>query len=189
MTTQHRSRDERGQGTIALAAVVVVLVAAVGLLIRTAVLASEIDKQSKSIATSGEGINVATRSIIRLDNTNKLGTSILGSSTPLSPNLADIVNLAASIDGTATSITDSALNINGTARGINGTAAGILDVARSINRGVEQIDRNVDETIRLVREVRGDTANILIQANEAQKNTACIDAGLNGRQNDDGHCR
>lgn len=187
MTRQHRTRDELGQGTIALAAVVVVLVAAVGLLIRTAVLASEIDKQSKSIATSGEGINLATKSIIRLDNTNRLGTSILDSSTPLSPNLADIVNLAASIDGTASSITDSALTINGTARGINGTAAGILDVARSINRGVETINRNVDTTVGLAQAVRSDTANILIQAQEAQKNAACIDAGLTGAN--DGHCK
>ncbi|MBW3649621.1 MAG: hypothetical protein KY458_03545, partial [Actinobacteria bacterium] len=187
MKAQHRSRGEQGQGAIAMAAVVVVLVAAVGLLIRTATLANDIDRQSESIAKNGEGINTATKSIIRLDNTNKLGTSILESSTPLSPNLADIVNLAASIDGTATSITDSALTINGTARGINGTAAQILDVARSINRGVEQINRNVDETIKLVQAIRGDTASILGEANEAVKNAACIDAGLTG--NNDGHCK
>lgn len=187
MTTQHRSRDEHGQGMIAMAAVVVVLVAAVGLLIRTAVLANDIDRQSSSIATTGEGINTATKSIIRLDNTNRLGSSILQTATPLVPNLDQIVNLAASIDGTATSITDSAVTINGTAKGINGTAANILDVAKSINRGVEIINQNVDQTVRLVQAVRGDTASILGQAQEAVKNAACIDAGLT--RNNDGHCK
>ena len=181
------NRDDRGQGAIALLAVVVVLVVAVALLVRTTVLAQKIDGQSESIATSGEGINVATRSIIQLDQTNTYGRNILATAQPLEGLLNDTVNVAKSIDNTATAITNTALTVNSTARGINGTAGTILDTLRSINRGVETINRNVETTVGLVQAIRTDTQNIVTVVRGIDKNGACIDRGLNGTE--DGHCK
>lgn len=183
-----RFQSELGQGVIALVAVVVVVAGAVGLLVRTHNLANEINDTTESIAHSGTGINASTKAIIELNQTNELGDSILATAKPLEEKLAEIVRLAQSIDRTASGITDSALTINGTANGINGTAAQILGIAESINRGVETINRNVDVTIGLVRQIQGDTSNILKQAHDAHRNAACIDQGLPGGRGD-GHCK
>ncbi len=180
---------ERGQGAIMLVVVAVVLVAAVGLLLRTATLASEIDSKAANIAKTGRGINTATDAILQLAQTNQLGSSILETSKPLVPTLDQIVNVANSIDGLATSITATAVDVNGSARGINGTAGGILTTLRSINNGVAQINRNVDDTIGLARAVRADTASIVDLANTAHRLGSCIDSGLPGGSAADGHCR
>ena len=182
-------RDERGQGAIVLVAVTVVLVVAVGLLLRTATLASEIDGKAENIAKTGRGINTATDAILQLAQTNELGTSILETSKPLVPTLDKIVNVAKSIDGLATSITGTAVDVNGTAKGINSTASGIQSVARSINDGVATINRNVDTLIGLARAVKADTGNIVGQADLAHKTGSCIDSGLPGGSATDGHCR
>ena len=115
-----RSRDERGQGTVMLLIVVVVLVAAVGLLARTAILAGKIDTKSASIAKAGAGINLSTAAIIKLDKTNSLGVSILDTAKPLQGKLDQVVRIANSIDATAGSIRGTAGAINSTAHGMPG---------------------------------------------------------------------
>ena len=188
MTTRWRPvRDERGQGVVTLVIVAVVLVVAVGLLIRTATLAGNVRAKTQRIAETGRGIGQATDAIIQLDQTNQLGKSILETSKPLVPSLNETVNIAKSIDGLATSINATALDIGSTIGGINTTASSILTVAQSINRGVEQINRNVDVTIDLARRVKGDTGNILGQAQITHEQGACIDQALTKAA--DGHCR
>lgn len=169
-----------------LVVVIVIVLAAVWGLAKTASLAKSIDRRSATIAKSGEGINLATKSIIRLDQTNAFGDSIEATAAPLVPKLDEVVQLAKSIDGTASSINGTAGAINGTAKGINGTAGSILGIGRSINDGVATINRNVDTTLDLVRKIRGDTLNIVGQARTAMRTGACIDAGLTG--SNDGHC-
>jgi len=177
-------RNELGQGAVTLAVVAVVLVAAVGLLLRTATLASEIDTKITNIAKSGKGINEATDAILELTTTNTLGKSILETSKPLAGSLEQIVQVAGSIDGLAASINGTAIEVNGTAKGINGNTTTILGTAKRINTGVEQINRNVDTLIDLARRVKTDTGNILTQARAVQRNTACIDQALNSPQPD-----
>lgn len=181
------ARDERGQGAIALVVVVIVVVLAVVMLIRTQTLAANIQGKTTSIAESGRGIGLATDAILQLEETNRLGASILETSKPLAGQVQRIVELGRSIDGLATSINSTAVAVNGTAKGINSTAATILRTANSINRGVEQINRNVDTAIDIARAIKRDTANILTQANLAHKHGACIDQALTGTA--DGHCR
>jgi methyl-accepting chemotaxis protein len=170
--------------------IIVIIVAGMAVygLNRTASLATDIDRRSASIARAGGGINIATRSIIRLDQTNTLGDNIEETAQPLVGKLDQVVALARSIDGTASSINGTAGAINGTAKGINSTAASILGIGKSINDGVAQINRNVDTTIDIVRQIRGDTLNITGQARVASKELSCIDEGL-GSGPDDGHCR
>ena len=148
-----RRRDETGQSTssaLLLIVVLVVVVIAVVLLQRTASTAEAINKKAATISKTGRGINDNTDSILQLTKTNKLGTSILNSAKPLQGQLAQVVDLANSINGLATSINGSAGTIDGTAKainssagainstanGINSTASSILTVANSIKSGV-----------------------------------------------------
>lgn len=181
-------RDERGQGAVVLVVVVLVVVAAVIMLIRTNQLAASIQSKTGSIAESGRGINTATDAILQLKTTNELGKSILATSQPLTGQLAKVVELAKSIDGTATSINNTAVTVNGTANGINSTASGILAVGKSINDGVAQINRNVDTAIELGRKIKADTNNILNEANVAHNQLGCTDEALAGTA-PDGHCK
>lgn len=180
-------RDERGQGAVVLVVVIAVVVAAVIMLIRTNQLASNIHSKTGAIAETGRGINTATDAILQLKTTNELGKSILATSQPLTGQLATVVNLAKSIDGTATSINNTAVTVNGTAKGINTTAGRILGTAQRINDGVAQINRNVDTAIEIGRKIHSDTTNILIQANVAHEQLACTDRALGGTA--DGHCK
>lgn len=180
-------RNEKGQAGITIAVVLVVVAAAVVLLSRTRTLAVAIDRKTESIATSGEGINLATKAIIKLDKTNEYGDSILNTAKPLEGQLNEVVRLAQSIDGTASSILNTAQTVNSTAKGINAQAAAILTTAQSINRAIETINRFVDTTIDLARQIKSDTGNILGQAQTAHKLGSCIEGGLPGGSRD-GHC-
>lgn len=181
-------RDERGQGAVVLVVVILVVVAAVIMLIRTNQLASSIHSKTGAIAETGRGINTATDAILQLKTTNDLGKSILATSQPLTGQLAKVVDLAKSIDGTATSINNTAVTVNGTAKGINGTAATILSTGKSINDGVAQINRNVDTAIEIARKIKADTTNILNEANVAHNQLGCTDEAL-AKTAPDGHCK
>ena len=173
-----RRREETGQSTsnaLLLIVVLIVLVIAVVLLYRTASTAEAINKKAATISQTGRGINDNTDSILQLTNTNKLGSSILNSAKPLQGQLAQVVDLANSInglatsingsataiDGTAKSINNSAGAINGTATGINSTASSILSVANSIKTGVAMINQNLDTTIGVAQQIKGDTGAIV----------------------------
>ena len=69
-------------------------------------------------------------------------------------------------------------------------AAGIVSTAQSIDRGVKQIITNLNQTLGIVQSVKGDSGNILGQAQLAHRLAACIDAGLPGPGSPaDSHCR
>jgi methyl-accepting chemotaxis protein len=161
---------------------------------RTASLATDIDRQTASIATGAGGINTSTKAILKLDETNALGDSIEETAQPLEEKLTEVIRLAGSIDQLASSINGTAGAINSSANGINGHAGAIQNTARSINNGVARINENVDTTIDLVRQIKADTANIIGQAATARRLSACIDAGLryggiSHQGQEDGHCQ
>jgi methyl-accepting chemotaxis protein len=213
-----RRSDDAGAAVLGLVVTVLVVLVAAGLLQRTSSLASSINDKAKDIALTGRGINESTDSIIQLNRTNELATSILNSAVPLQGKLSTIVNeantingSAASINGSAGSINGSAVSINGTAKGIGGSATSIggaasringtagainaeagriLDVARSLDRGVAQININLDGTIPIANAIRSDTGGIVGQAVNAKVNAACINGGLLRAQGgSNGECR
>lgn len=214
-----RARSEEGQAATNVVVLLVVLVAAAltaWLLLQTTIAARNINAKAENISRTGQGINVATDSVIQLNRTNETADSILTTARPLQGQVAQIVDLAKSIDGLAVSINGTARTINGTAReingtagtinstaieinstagtigntarGINGKAAEILDVARRIDTDVRLINQNLDVTIGLANAIKGDTGNILGQATEAHVNACEIDRKLAGQQGTDGHC-
>ncbi len=201
-----RRSDDAGAAILGLVVTVLVVLVAAGLLQRTASTASSINDKAKDIALTGRGINESTDSIIQLNRTNELATSILNSAVPLQGKLATIVNeantingAAASINGSAGSINGSAVSINGTAKGIGGSATSIggaatringtagainaeagriLDVARRLDRDVAQININLDTTISIANAIKSDTGGIVGQAVNAKVNAACINGAL-----------
>jgi uncharacterized protein YoxC len=205
---------------VTVAIVAVAFSAVVILLQRTTSTANSIDAKAKRIARTGQGINVATDSVVQLNRTNATAASILTTAQPLQGKLDQIVQLAQSIDGHAGSILGTAKTINGTGGTINGTAgtinktaktingtagdihatalaidgtagkingtakdinaqaAAILDVAKRINADVGAINQSIDTTLSIVSAVKGDTGNILGQAQLADKTSKCIDQRL-----------
>lgn len=213
-----RRSDDAGAAILGLVVTVLVVLVAAGLLQRTASIASSINEKAKDIALTGRGINESTDSIIQLNRTNELATSILNSAVPLQGKLTTIVNeantingSAASINGSAGSINGSAVSINGTAKGIGGSATSIggaakringtagainaeagriLDVARRLDFDVAQINRNLDTTIDIANRIKSDTGGIVGQAVNAKVNAACINGGLLRAQGgSNGECR
>jgi methyl-accepting chemotaxis protein len=157
---------------------------------RVAWTAEAINKKAQTISKSATPINAATDAVLNLDTTNQLAGSILETAKPLQGKLAEIVRLAKSVDSLAISINGSASTVDGTAKSINGDATGIINTARSIDRGVKQINDNLDVTLGIVGSVKGDSGNILGQAELAHRLAACIDQGLPGPGSPpDAHCR
>ncbi len=187
----HRWRlahGEGGQATFSVVLVIVAVALAAVLVNRVAWTADAINDKAGNIAKTAAPINVATDAVLNLDTTNQLAGSILETAKPLEGKLAEIVRLAQSVDRLAISINGSAAEIDGTAKGINADASTIIATARSIDRGVKQIITNLNQTLGIVGEIKNDSGNILVQANIAHKEAACIDQPLPGGTND-GHCR
>lgn len=184
------ARSERGQATFSVVVTIVAVILAAVLVNRVAWTADAINKKAGNIAKTAAPINVATDAVLNLDKTNELAGSILTTAKPLEGKLAEIVRLAQNVDRLAISINGSAGEIDGTAKGINSTATVIIGTARSIDRGVKQIIANLNQTLGVVTGIKGDSGNILTQANTAQKEAACIDQGVSsvGGSND-GHCK
>jgi len=227
LSARRSNRVGAGQaGAAVVANLVTVAIVAVAfstvviLLQRTTSTANSIDAKAKHIARTGQGINVATDSVIQLNRTNETAASILTTAQPLQGKLDSIVQLAQSIDGHAGSILGTAKTINGTGSTVNGTAgtinktaktinatagdihatalaidgtagkingtakdinaqaAAILDVAKRINTDVGAINQSIDTTLGIVSGVKGDTGNILGQAQLADKLAKCIDQRL-----------
>jgi len=194
-----RGHDETGQSTssaLLLIVVLVVVVIAVVLLQRTASTAEAINSKAANIAKTGRGINDNTDSILQLTHTNQLGASILNSAKPLQGQLAQVVDLANSIDalgksingsatqidGTAKAINGTAGAVNGTAGGINSTVASILTVANSIKAGVAHINQSLDTTINVASQIKSDTGAI-VGGNDltaALHDAGCINHDLGG---------
>jgi len=185
-----RTRSERGQASFSVVLALITVVLAGVLVNRVAWTAEAINKKAGNIAKTATPINKATDAVLNLDTTNQLAGSILETAKPLEGKLAEIVRLAKSVDGLAKSINGSAATVDGTAKSINGNATAIVGTARSIDKGVKQINANLDVTLGIVGSIKGDSANILTQANLAHRLTACIDQGLPGPGSPaDGHCK
>lgn len=183
-------RSERGQASFSVVATIVAVVLAGVLVNRVAWTAESINKKAENISKTATPINAATDAVLNLDTTNQLAGSILETAKPLQGKLAEIVSLAKSVDALAISINSSAATVDGTAKSINGNAAGIVETARSIDRGVKQIITNLNTTLGIVQSVKGDSGNILGQAQLAHRLAGCIDQGLPGPGSPaDGHCR
>lgn len=112
--------------------------------------------------------------------------SINGSAKSINGSAININDSAGSINGTAGGINDNAGAINGSAKAINGTAgginkeaAGILTTAQSLNRGVFLINAALDETIVIAGQIRGDTGNIVREADVATVQSFKICRGVN----------
>ncbi len=175
-----RRSDDAGAAILGLVVTVLVVLVAAGLLQLTASTASSINDKAKDIALTGRGINESTDSIIQLNRTNELATSILSSAVPLQGKLAEIVNQAntingsaGSINGTAGSINGSAVSINGSAGSINGTAKGIGGSATSIGGAASRINGTAGG-------INGEAAKILDVARRIDRDVAQININLDG---------
>jgi methyl-accepting chemotaxis protein len=181
---RRRARSERGQASFSVIAAIVTVILAGVLVNRVAWTAESINKKALNISRTAAPINQATDAVLNLDRTNELAASILATAQPLDSKLAK------SVDALAISINSSAADVDGTAKNINADAGGIVGTARSIDRGVMQINTNLDRTIELAGQVKGDSQNILTQAEIAHRLAACIDQGLPSPGSPaDGHCR
>jgi len=109
---------------------------------------------------------------------NGTGATVNGTAGAINKTAKTINATAGDIHATALAIDATAGKINGTAKDINGQAAAILDVARRINGDVAAINNSIDTTLGIVSAVKGDTGNILGQAQLADKLAKCIDQRL-----------
>lgn len=119
---------------------VVVIGIAAALLARTLAAAQSIDKKAQTIAMNAGKINLATSSVIELNRTNELASSILSSTKPLQDLLDTVDVTARDIAGLAKSIDTTAENIRATAGTVNGTATTIDNAATDINNSVGTIN-------------------------------------------------
>ena len=193
-----RWRSERGAVALTNGVVVAVVIVAglvsVSLLARTARAANRINHKAENIAKTGQGINVATDSVIQLNRTNESASSILNSAKPLEGKLAQVITLAQSVDGlaksingtagtinqtgstingTATAINGSAVKINGTAKTIGGTAKAISGSAASINGSATAINATAGA-------INAQAAGILDVAKRINDDVAQINTNLDG---------
>ena len=183
-------RSEWGQASFSVVVTFLAVVLAGILVNRVAWTAEAINKKAGHIAQTATPINKATDAVLNLDTTNQLAGSILETAKPLEGKLAEIVRLAKSVDGLAKSINGSAATVDGTAKSINGNATAIVQTAQSIDRGVKQIITNLNLSLDIVGKIKGDTTNILTQAEIAHRLAACIDQGLPSPGSPaDSHCK
>ena len=115
---------------------VLVIAIAAALLARTLAAAQSIDKKAQTIAGNASKINVATGSVVELNRTNELASSILSSTKPLQGLLNTTDATARDIAGLAKSINTTAGTIESTTGTVNGTASTINDSATSIKNSV-----------------------------------------------------
>jgi type II secretory pathway pseudopilin PulG len=183
---------------------VLIIGIAAALLARTLAAAQSIDKKAQTIQGNAGNIDVATDSVVQLNRTNEVASSILTSAKPLEGQLRTVDTVARDIDGlaksinttagsingaagtinnsaitinnTATDIEGNARTINGTARGINTQVALILEVAQRIDADAVQINENLAETVILAQNINTDSSNILNQAIRAEMTSRCINA-------------
>ena len=166
--------------------------------------AEPLESQLDGIVSTAKSINGLAGSI------NSTATAINGSATEINGTATDINasagdinsaatsinNSAGSIDASATAINQRAQSINASAGSINTSAnsidalaSSILGTARAVDTDVRLINQNLDVSLNLVRGIKGDTGNILLQATSALDTAACIDKKLNGSLGNNGDCK
>ncbi|MGH3669300.1 MAG: hypothetical protein ACRDSH_01505 [Pseudonocardiaceae bacterium] len=119
---------------------------AAALLARTLAAAQSIDKKAQTIAANSGKIDVATNSVIELNRTNELASSILSSAKPLQGQLEIADATARDIAGLAKSINTTAGTIKATAGTVSGTATTIDNSAKSIDKSVGTINHTTGGT-------------------------------------------
>src|SRR5438309_11713751 len=136
-----------------------------GKLDRVVQLAQSIDRHAGSILGTAKTINGT-------------GATVNGTAGTINKTAKAINATAGDIHATALAIDATAGKINGTAKDINAQAAAILDVAKRINADVAAINQSIDTTLGIVSAVKGDTGNILGQAQTADHLAKCINDRL-----------
>jgi uncharacterized protein YfcZ (UPF0381/DUF406 family) len=133
----NRAQREDIRGHLAnaavLAVVLVALLTTATLLARTMRATDRINAKAATIARTGQGINLATDSIIQLRRTNETASSIFESTKPLQGELARMVDTAKAVDGLSGSIDGHTSAINTTVARLLATAGKISSTAGDIN--------------------------------------------------------
>lgn len=160
-----------------IAVVAVAAVVSAVLLARTTSAANRINAKAERIAATGQGINIATDSVVQLNRTNETAASILSTAEPLEGKLAEVVRLGQSINGLASSIDGTAKTINATGARINGTAGTINKTAKDINSTAGAIQASAANIDGTAGKINGTAKDINAQA------AAILDVGQ--RINDD----
>jgi ABC-type transporter Mla subunit MlaD len=166
--------------------------------------ADPLEGQLNGIVSTAKSINNLATSINGTAGAiNGSATTINGTATDINSSAGDINSAATSINNSAGSINSSAGAINQRARTINASAASINTSANSIDSlagsilvtgkrvdtDVSLINRNLDTSLNIVRGVKSDTGNILLQAESALDTAACIDKKLVGQLGNNGDCK
>lgn len=181
-------RSSSSAQNLALVIVIAWALAAVFMLTRTMLAASQIDRRVGVITGEVSAIDTDTDSVRLTQEINQKATGILEAAKPLDGQLDSVINSTKSIDGsvdsilgTAGSINETVLSIGGTADSIgstvdsiNGRISSILSVASSIDQGVEDINGRAIRIISLVRGIKGDTGNTLGQVLEIHRHANSI---------------
>lgn len=142
--TDARSGKSGGAGLFNVVSVVTLIVGvlvigiAAALLARTLAAAQSIDQKAQAIAENAGKINVATDSVVELNRTNEVASSILSSAKPLE-------GLLNTVDATVRDIAGLAKSINATAQTIEATAGTIDSTAGTINKTATEIDNTATE--------------------------------------------
>lgn len=141
--------------------------------------AEPLQGQLDQIVKVAQSIDGRAGSILGTAKTiNGTGAKVNGTAGTINKTAKDINSTAGAIHATALAIDATAGKINGTAKDINAQAAAILDVAKRINNDVAAINGSIDTTLGIVGGVKGDTGNILVQAQTADHLAKCIDQRL-----------
>jgi methyl-accepting chemotaxis protein len=208
-SVQSNRRLTSTPGRLSIAVVSIAFLLMLALLYRTQVNAAAIRAETNRIAATGQGINSYTDSIIQLNQTNKLASSILTRVQPIHGALTKIGGLAAeintsvatanstagSIDRSAKSINASAAsirddvtairsttgNINSSLSGVNTNAGRILATAQEVQQGLGVISSNLNTTLSVTRRILSDAEGIFAGVARTNHEAACVDNGLNGR--------
>jgi methyl-accepting chemotaxis protein len=144
--------------------------------------ATPLQGQLNQIIGVAESIDGKAGSILGTAKTiNSTGAKVNGTAGTINKTAKDINSTAGAIHTTALAIDATAAKINGTAKDINAQAAAILDVAKRVNGDVAAINQSIDTTLGIVGAVKGDTGNILVQAQVADHQAKCIDQRLSAQ--------
>ena len=209
MTSSQSNKGlSRLPGRLSIAVVCIAFLVMLTLLYRTQVNAAAIRSETNRIAATGQGINSYTDSIIELNQTNNLESSILARIQPLhgaltkigvlasdiNSSVTAVASAAGSIDASAKSINTSAVSIrddvaairsttgdiNSSLSGVNASAGRILANAQQVQQGLAVISSNLNTTLRVTNQILSDAQSISSGMKRTNHEAACVDNGLTG---------
>lgn len=189
------ARNEKGLAGTVLIITIAWALSAVLMLTGTLVAAQQIDDQVEVILGEVSPIDKDLDSVRLAEETNRIASEILDAAEPLSGQLDQVIASVGTIDKSVEDILGTARTINGTVKDINSTATGIgstvdsiggnvssiLSVVRSIEAGVTAINGRADVVVGLVRGIRKDVRNVLVQVGPGHGNPG--NASIHGHAN------